>query len=342
MSAFPAAIERSPEMEGAILTKLREGTPLRTVAAQLFVSSAWVYKWARSDAEFAARVKAARPAKLVYEQAKRRLTAEQKARKRKGWCPDKTCLACASCKRVAAGRASHAPGVTRRPMTNCWTPAEEASIARLAERCTAREIAAAIAALGGVPRTAGAVQRRAELLGISIRPNGHKRGRLSMTQVAAVLHCDLRVVRRFVADGVLVGARQAAMKGSLVYIDRREVERFLHDAPWLYDPARLAPGRLGDVGRLAHRVDPWLPLATVARYLGYDNARGLARAVRDGTIPVRKRVLGHCGEPVRVVQRSQLPRIAAALEARRDAYVRRREVRCAAWNADKQQQRRAS
>jgi hypothetical protein len=70
-----------------------------------------------------------------------------------------------------------------------------------------------------------------------------------------------------------------------------EVERFIRDCAWAYNPSKLGGGRLADLARTVHRSDPWLTHDRVAEYLGLTRWE-LTKVKASGALPFRRRLFG--------------------------------------------------
>jgi hypothetical protein len=329
VSAIREAIPRTPELERALLRAFSEGSTTVEAAARVSISAALVYKWAKADPAFSARLTAARPPKgTTRAQPKPRLTDEQKARRRKGWCVDRTCGACLSCTRRATMLRLHADGrmQPKRAAWNVWTLEEDAVVRRHAGTLGEAEamdlIAARLREECGSPRTPLAVRKRASTLGVSLAIRGH----LTLEDLTRLFGSGPEaIIARILRPGLLP-SRRGGGRSATWWVAERDVERFIRERPWDYDPAALDDSRLGKLGRVLHAADPWLTQAQAAAWIGAATRCSVARWRARGLIEFRLRLLGHRGGRtggVWVIRRADLVRAAPRVMAAREENMRR-------------------
>lgn len=144
-----------------------------------------------------------------------------------------------------------------------WSPAEERWLADLAAQgWGSAQLARQLAREFGVPRTPGAVHRRASTLGLSLASRA-----LTLADLERLFGVDGgTILRRWIADGYLrAQPRHGRGRAPHWRFLETDVEAFVRAHPWLYDWRRMQPGQcLRSIAEVVHRSDPWLTLAEVA------------------------------------------------------------------------------
>lgn len=190
-----------------------------------------------------------------------------------------------------------------------WTPAEDAALLASAGRIAPSEIGKQIG------RSIPAVHKRAQILGVYLTTLDWTARRVSMLFGAG----ERTVAYRWISTGMLkaskTAARQSKRNGEY-RIKEQDLERFILDCPWAYDPAVMKPEthRLAQLAKRVYRRDPWLTTTEVAGRLGVSSSSVWAWYVK-GVIPAKERWVGRAGRYV--VSESSLPAVVEAVEARR-------------------------
>lgn len=225
-------------------------------------------------------------------------------------CATQDCGGCQSCQLRSAWAQGRFGARRKGRHPEAWTPDQDARLRQLAGTRPVAEIAAALSE-EFLPRTTVSVRIRATRLGLSLFAQG-----LSMTSLEVLFGVDHRVIRRrWVAPGLLAGRRWSGRGGHPGWwFEEAEVERFVREAPWVYEVGRMQKGhRLTQLAQLLARSDPWLSLAEAEQALHY--APGcLGRWLRRGLVPHKRRP-GAGGLGAIVIRRNDLPAIRATIDA---------------------------
>jgi hypothetical protein len=169
---------------------------------------------------------------------------------RRWWTPERrSARAAAMRQQWASGRRDGQPNSNVLRASH-WTPEQDAHLRSLAGKHDLPELAALMTTLFHVPRTAQAIHRRCQRLGISrlqLRP-------YTTSEVARMLGMGITTLRtRIVIPGLLQFVWwRGGSAGTRVY-RRDDLERFIRLHPGSYDPARIRDSQLSVLARAVTR-----------------------------------------------------------------------------------------
>lgn len=174
--------------------------------------------------------------------------------------PDCRCRACSG-RRAYANRTRPPRAYTR---WDAWDSTQDARLRALTGTRTVPEIAAALTAEFGIPRSACAVRCRCWALGLSLQI-----GDLGGLGVARVLGADHSRVTQWLTTGLLVGRRlNPAKAGSPWAVTPAALEAFIRTHPECYEWQRVQAGHWRHLAEGEWRRDPLYTLTEAARWLG--------------------------------------------------------------------------
>lgn len=208
---------------------------------------------------------------------------------------------------------------------DAWNPEQDDALRQLAGTMPLADVAAELSRRFGVPRTVAAVRIRCKRLGVSAWARGW-----SLRDLERFAGVDHRVIVRWWIEPGLLRARRWDGRGPHAgwWIDVAEIERFVREAPWAYDPARLRvervprdrrteAARLRSIALTVHAADPWRSYAELRQYLGM-TLRNLDRWRERGLIPHRRRPKSGPGHGHIMIRGRDFPAIRAAIERARE------------------------
>lgn len=187
-------------------------------------------------------------------------------------CP---CRSCALRRSYAAG---HRRG-TRPPQLNDWSPEEEAVLRRLLGTMPLPQLAAALSAEYGIPRSARAVEMRVRGWGMSQSVDAY-----TVRDIRRIFSVRFEVVKRWIADGFLEAQYGGERAGTHWAIFAPAVEAFIREHPGRYYWRGIRVRRWRNLAEIVARRAPWVPLTEIAvRYSVSETT--LKRWIHAGRLP---------------------------------------------------------